>query len=160
MKHILTTMVLMTFLFSGLLLGETMDDLVKRDGLYYKEFTDVPFTGKITGKKQGTIRNGEKEGPWVRYWYNGQLLSKGTYKDGEKEGPWVRYWDNGGIDYKGTFKDGKRDGPWISYHDNGQLDYKGTYKDGETEGPWVGYDDNGQLRSKGTYKDGEFTKDD
>ena len=27
--------------------GLTMDDLVKREGLYYKKFTDVPFTGKI-----------------------------------------------------------------------------------------------------------------
>jgi hypothetical protein len=65
MKQILTTMVLMTFLFSGLTLGETMDDLVKRDGLYYKEFADVPFTGKTTGKEQGAIRNGKKEGLWV-----------------------------------------------------------------------------------------------
>jgi len=30
-----------------------MDDLMKRDGFYYREFTDVPFTGKITGKEQG-----------------------------------------------------------------------------------------------------------
>jgi hypothetical protein len=27
-----------------------MDDLVKREGLYYKKFSDVPFSGKATGK--------------------------------------------------------------------------------------------------------------
>ena len=79
----------MTFLFSGVALGETMDDLVKRDGLYYKKFTDVPFTGDITGKSQGKIKNGKKEGPWIRYHKNGQLENKGIYKDGKKDGLWV-----------------------------------------------------------------------
>ena len=40
-------------------------ELIKRDGLYYKKFTDVPFTGKITGKEQGLIKNGGKEGFWT-----------------------------------------------------------------------------------------------
>ena len=29
----------------------TMDDLVERNDLYYKKFTNVPFTGEISGKK-------------------------------------------------------------------------------------------------------------
>ena len=61
-------------------------ELVKRDGHYYKEFTDVPFTGKTTGKKQGTIRNGKKEGPWVEYHDNGPLFWKRTFKDGKIAG--------------------------------------------------------------------------
>jgi antitoxin component YwqK of YwqJK toxin-antitoxin module len=98
MKQILTTMVLMTFLFSGLTLGETMDDLVEREGIYYKEFTDVPFTGKITGKKiQGTIRNGEKEGPWVYYHDNGQVWYERTYREGKVVGPWVDYSRDGSV---------------------------------------------------------------
>ena len=43
-----------------------MDDLVKRGGLYYKQFTDVPFTGKVTGIDQGSFKNGERDGAWVR----------------------------------------------------------------------------------------------
>ena len=68
-----------------------MDDLVYRDGLYYKKFTVVPFTGKITGEWQGAFRNGKREGPWVEYHNNGQLKKKGTYKDGEEVGTWVHY---------------------------------------------------------------------
>ena len=26
-----------------------MRDLVQRDGVYYKKFSDVPFSGKVTG---------------------------------------------------------------------------------------------------------------
>jgi hypothetical protein len=48
-------MFLMTLLFPGLTLGETMGNLVERDGLYYKEFTDVPFTGTVTGRYQGNV---------------------------------------------------------------------------------------------------------
>ena len=77
-------MVLMTLLFPALALGETMDDLVEREGLFYKKFTVVPFTGNTTGIRQGTFRNGKEEGPWIIYWNNGQLQTKGTYKDGKK----------------------------------------------------------------------------
>ena len=75
---------------------------------FYKKFTDVPFTGNITGKtEQGTIKNGKKEGLWVRYYDNGQLQSKGTYKDGMFDDPWVVYHKNGQLWSKGTWKDGK-----------------------------------------------------
>jgi len=89
------------------------DDLVQRDNLHYKKFSDVPFTGKTTGKIQGTFRDGKKDGPWVGYHENGQLMSKGTWKDGKREGPWVIYKKDGTADEKdtGTYKDGKKDGP-------------------------------------------------
>ena len=136
-----------------------MDDLVERDGLFYKKFTDVPFTGEITDKTaQGTFRNGKKEGPWVRYHDNGQLSSKRTYKNGEKDGPWVGYWSNGQLFYKGTYKDGKRDGPWVFYNEDGTVwkEYKGTFKDGTpVDGLWVSYHDNGRIHFEGTVKDGK-----
>ena len=78
-------MVLMVLLLPALALGETMDDLVNRDGLYYKNFTDVPFTGKIVDyhphgqlRKKETHKDGKKDGLWVFYGENGQLLSKLT----------------------------------------------------------------------------------
>ena len=40
--------------------SETWDDLVERNGLYYKKFTDVPFTGKVDGQYNGSIKNGKK----------------------------------------------------------------------------------------------------
>ena len=70
-----------------------LDDLVRRDGLYFKKFTDVPFTGEVNeGLERGRFEDGKKDGPWVRYWDNGQLFYKETYKDGEPDGPWVRYY--------------------------------------------------------------------
>ena len=157
MKHILTSLVLVVLLFPTLALGEeiTMDDLVIREGIYYQKFHNVPFDGEVTGQRQGSFRDGIKDGSWVKYGGNGQLWEKGTYKDGKKEGPWVYYHDNGQLWKRGTFKDGKREGSWVGYHDNGQLEFKGTYRNGKKEGEWVTHWNNGQLREKGAFRIGK-----
>ena len=135
--------------------GETMDDLVYRDGTHYKKFSDVPFTGEVKGKYQGKIKNGKKEGPWVYYHDSGQLWVKGKFKNGKSEGSWVFYHQSGQLAEKGEYRSDKRDGSWVGYHDNGQLWSKGTFKNGKREGPWVYYDDDGTLRkySSGIFKD-------
>ena len=57
MKRILAPILLMTLLYPSLAYGETVKwgDLVITNGLYFKKYTDVPFTGKVTGEKQGDI---------------------------------------------------------------------------------------------------------
>jgi hypothetical protein len=128
---------LLTILFISLLSSPswsvTIDDLVKREGLYYKQFTDVPFTGKITGGQQVSFKNGLADGAWVTYYENGQLFFKGSYKNGKKEGAWVRYYDNGQLFYKGNFKNGKKEGAWVRNHSDGTLSktLTGTYKNGK-----------------------------
>ena len=87
----------------------TIKDLVVREGLYYKKFSDVPFSGKISGyNKKGAIVNGVHEGAWVHYWSNGQLYSKGNWKNGKEEGAWVYYGKEGTLNKKisGIYKNG------------------------------------------------------
>ena len=143
MKRILAPILLLTLLFPALAFGETMKDLVKRDGIHYKKFSDVPFTGKVTGEWLGTIINGRKESSWVRYWSEGKLREKVTYKGGYEHGPYVAYHSNGQLWMKTTYKNSAMDGPFERYYANGQLDSKGTYKYGNMEGAWVGFDRNG-----------------
>ena len=109
MKRILAP-ILALFLFPSIAFGDSVsaDDLVKRHGLYYKEFTDHPFTGKTTGPYENV-----------------------SYRDGRKHGPFVYYYSNKKVNYKGTYKDGKEDGPSVSYQENGQLWSKGTYNNGK-----------------------------
>ena len=157
MKRLLTTLVILTGLFAPALAvageGVNIDDLVKREGVFYKKFTEELFTGKTTGQEQSTFRRGKKHGLSVWYHENGQLSWKGTYKDGKSEGPSVSYHANGQLSSKGTYKDGEREGPYVWYYPNGQLSWKGTYKDDKKHGPSVSYHENGQLSQKGTYKD-------
>jgi antitoxin component YwqK of YwqJK toxin-antitoxin module len=116
-----------------------MGDLVYRDGIYYKKFSDVPFTGVVNGFDQisslviqGNYKHGKREGPWVTYNANGQLIDKGEYKNGKRVGPWIAYWKSGRLASKGAWKNGKKEGRWVAYHENGDLweEYSGVYKNG------------------------------
>ena len=89
MKRILTTLILVTLLFPTFAFGETMDDLVERNGIYYKKFSTVPFTGKVTGQNQGAFKNGKKHGPWVQYWSNGQLNVKEPTRMANRSAPFL-----------------------------------------------------------------------
>ena len=132
-----------------------MDDLVEREGTVYKKFSDVPFTGQVEGMKQGSLKNGLREGSWEEYYNSGALFEKGDYKKGKRESSWVGYHENGQLWYKGDFKNGKQEGSWVNYSKNGQLEGKGDYKNGKREGSWVYYYD-GSVNDQGTgtYKDG------
>ena len=58
-----------------------MDDLIQKDDfLYYKKSTNVPFIGEISDKEIGNFKDGKKDGKWLIYNNDGQLLSKVNYK--------------------------------------------------------------------------------
>ena len=61
---ILSLMFIVT-LSPNVVMSETVkyEDLVRRNGLFYKKFTDVPFTGKTTGQEQGKIKKGKSPLP-------------------------------------------------------------------------------------------------
>ena len=130
---------------------------MKREGIHYKKFSDVPFTGKSTKEEQGVFKDGLKEGSWVGYHKNGQLKNSGDFKNGNKEGTWITYYKNGQLLSKGGFKTGKEEGPWVIYFDNGLLSDKGNFKTGNKEGPWVGYWKDAIVSEErtGTFKNGK-----
>ena len=68
---------------------------VERDDLYYKKFTNVPFTGEVSGIKNGKFKDGKLDGLWVTYHDNGQLEFKGNYEDGKRIGLSEVYYDKG-----------------------------------------------------------------
>ena len=105
--------ILLTIIFLSLLSSpswsESYSDLVKRNGLYYAKFTDVPFSGRVTCCLiKGSIRNGKREGAWISFWVTGQLMFKGNYKNGKKEGAFAVYHSDGSLNKKrsGMFRNG------------------------------------------------------
>jgi len=108
-------------------------ELMKREGIYYQKFSDVPYTGKITGGTQGSIKNGKREGAWVFYYESGQLEAKGNFKNGEREGAWVDYHQNGQLWGRHNYTNGNRYGAQVSYNEDGTLNKlnTGTFKKGE-----------------------------
>ena len=89
---------------------QSSSHLIKRNGLYYERFSDVPYSGEIVGLEQGCITKGKKEGEWSYYHFNGQLNSKGYYHDQEKNGEWIWYNEDGTLnsDLSGIYLNGKK----------------------------------------------------
>ena len=106
------------------------DDLVVRNGIFYKKFTDVPFIGDVIGHKNGTIINGKRDGFWESYYDNGQLNWKGNYKDDCLDGPWEYYHENGQLSYKGNYKAGLEEGLFEHFQKNGKFEKKERWKNG------------------------------
>ena len=136
----------------------TMDDLVERNELYYKKFTDVPFTGEVSGIEKGSFQKGKKNGEWLTFHESGQLNVKRNYKDGKTNGVLEIYLENGQLQEKGNYKDGKQDGLQEFYNQNGQLWYKQNYKDGKKEGLWEYFNEDGSLTRTESYKDGKLVE--
>ena len=135
MRNIFIITILLLPLFSSPSWSETLtlEDLVLRNNLYYKKFTDVPFTGEIFGLENGRFKNGELEGFWKYYYKDGQLRNKGNYKDGKKDGLWEFYQGPSSLWHKGHYKDGKEEGLWEWFLMDGTVDQvnTNTFRNGE-----------------------------
>jgi antitoxin component YwqK of YwqJK toxin-antitoxin module len=152
MKKLLITFFTIIFcLTSSVGWSETMDDLIYRGispkGTWYKKFSDIPFTGEITGKIQTYIKNGKYEGQFKLYHDNGQLHYKTFIKNSLREGQYISYYENGVILEKGVYKKNIKEGTWYSYYDNGQLSEKAVFVNNKKEGFVEHYNSDG---SKGT----------
>ena len=111
MKTLFLLPILLLSLLSSSCWGVDYYSLKERGGVYYKKFSDIPFTGKVSGTlANGEMKDGKKEGAWVLYHPNGQLSYKGSYKNGKEEGEWVSYDGRGTVNprWTGTFKNGKK----------------------------------------------------
>ena len=99
-------------LTASVVLGETIDRrrLVERNGLVYKSFSPVPYSGKVTGLWLGEVVNGLKFGSWKTYWLNGSVASEGRYGvGGKKVGVWKYFNGNGDLSSKYTYPEKKFD---------------------------------------------------
>lgn len=144
--------------------GSYYSGLVERDGLYFKKFSDIPYTGQYSGPLEletGSFVDGKPHGLWVSYYLNGQLKNKGEYQDGKRSGHWVFRHETGELMFEGGFKEGVKEGFWKIFTEEGQLFREGEYKDGKEEGFWITYTKNGKTYppTTGIYSQGVKVSD-
>ena len=126
-------------------------DLVENpgDGLVYKKFMTMPFTGTVMATADDPVRrsykDGVKNGEWIEFDANGLVKNKRTFKDGKENRPGELYDENGQLKTKYNYKDGKPHGLWETYYENGQLESKGNWKDGEVHGLWETFKEDGSY---------------
>ena len=99
-------LIISIFLLSSPSWSERVDEseLTLRDGLWYKKFTNTPFTGTSTGQAQGKVLNGKPEGEWFFYYYDGGLNAITNFKYGLREGKHEEYHENGKLRHKSNYK--------------------------------------------------------
>ena len=78
-KHMKYLIIIFSLFFNSLSSSKDIHytDLLKKDGVFYEQFSDTPFTGKTTGFLEGKL-----EGELLNYNKYGKVLSKIIYKDG------------------------------------------------------------------------------
>ena len=160
------TILLLTLLFPIFAIGETIDDLVERDDIYYKKFSDTPFTGKITGKARVSFKNGKRHGLGTWKYPNGNIYV-GEFKDGKRHGQGTHTSANGDT-YVGKYENDKKNGWGTNTWADGLSKYVGEFKDGLTNGwgtfnysngdTYVGDFKNDYRHGKGTYTYRNTTK--
>ena len=140
------------------------ESLQERNDLYYQVNESEPYSGWVkemydSGQVRSLLRlkkDGYLDGPWLKWYENGQKWAERTYKDGNLDGPWLKWYENGQKHLEQTYKDGQLDGPFTGWDENGQKWSERTYKDGKEDGPYTNWHQNGQKQQEGACKDGEL----
>ena len=129
------------------------EEIIKKNGLYYKKYNSIPFTGKVIGKEMGFIQKGKKEGYWVGYNNNINLRYTVIFKNGE--------WETGSYNGEGTvtYENGDQYiGQFIGDQKYGQGTY--TFSTGDKYiGEWkntIRYGEGVYNYSNGNRYEGQF----
>jgi antitoxin component YwqK of YwqJK toxin-antitoxin module len=127
-----------------------IETLVERDGVFYTNDTNKPYTGPLfslhgNGKKKEelSVKDGLKNGETTTWFENG-TMGEGTYKDGKLEGLWTGWYENGKKMSEQTYKNGKLEGLITGWYENGQKKHELPFKNGEVDGLSTRWYENGQ----------------
>ncbi len=102
-----------------------------------------------------TFVNGVLNGESITYYpETGKEAEIVFFKNDKKDGSLLKYFPDGNIMTKSYYKDGSPDGNFVHYHPNGSEQIVGKYQDGIQVGEWKFYDENGKPVDKD-----EFTKE-
>ena len=112
----------------------------------------VIFNGHTYSQDDTTINNINYN--YISVYANNQIHKFGNYivlRNKEiKDGHWIVYDEDGEIIEKGSYEKGKKTGKWEERGRNGECCWSGEYVKGRKEGLWT-YEDQGEM-----YKHGQF----
>ena len=72
-------------------------------------------------REEGTLKDGEWDGLYESFYFNGQLDSRLMYSGTEYHGAFERYYANGDVIAKGMYEMGARCGDWIDVGGNDEV---------------------------------------
>ena len=108
-----------------------------KKGLYYHKSSEIPYTGEVSGKINGKIVKGKKEGEYIKYYKNGKILSKANFKKNKLNGRYLEFYYNGNMLTERYYENGILEGEASDYYSMGQLLSKRNYNDGILNGQYL-----------------------
>lgn len=100
---------------------------------------------------------GNENGPFYRYYPDGQTEMEGRYLAGKEQGPVKAYHRNGKLMMTGQYEQGAKTGTFRYYRDSGTLRREENYSEGLLHGPYRNYHSDGSLHSETFYEKGKET---
>ena len=136
-----------------------------RDGeeLAKVEFKDgKPWEGTVYDYKSlssYSLKEGKREGPYVKYGYSQNILEKGNFSNDAKEGVFSYYTNNEQLKKTESYAQGKLDGEAQFYDDNGKVLHKMLYETGlPVEGTLLIHSYGSKKPTEETYKNRKLVK--
>jgi len=151
MRYLCQLIILTLLIFPISSWAVTLDELVTRDAIHFKKFSDLPYTGEVTGTYQGQFLDGKRHGKWLIYYESGQLVFEINYDRGTRDGLYRQFFTNGILAIKGLYKNGEWVGEWTEYYLSGQAESKGHYLNSLEVGLWKYWNPDGTLREMGSF---------
>lgn len=132
--------------------------LILKSGIYdpdngkkYEYYWD----GK-TIKIEYNLKDGELEGEFIKYYYNGNIELRSNIKNGKTSGLVERYYNDGKLKSKYHEYDEELHGSYKSYYANGKLQKTGNYYKGLENGLFKEYNEEGVLLLEYNAKNGKL----
>ena len=83
-----------------------INNLIEKEGTFFHYMNDDLLTGRlffdclydndnVKRLPVGNLKNGLKNGLWIRYWKNGSKKTEGHYLNSIKEGLWIEWLEDG-----------------------------------------------------------------
>ena len=156
-QHILT-LTLVLAMVAAPALAQTVhpDSLEQREGLYYENGSDTPYSGKVEdpGVMAGQVAEGHRIGHWEGWHENGRKAWVTTYED--RLPRYHAMWHpNGQMRFEGNYAEGRPDGLHVSWNEDGQKVSERSYRVGKPEGKRQVWAPEGHLLLVAHYQDGQ-----
>ena len=87
---------------------------------------------------KGVYERGRKQGEWVEHVNDDRR--EGAYVDGDRDGRWIHFDAEGNIVFEGAYVAGIPTGEHVSYWPSGIREWIGSYKGGLRDGNWRYFD--------------------
>jgi antitoxin component YwqK of YwqJK toxin-antitoxin module len=98
--------------------------------------------------------NGRLSGLTENYYPSGSVSQQLYYNSDQKNGPWTRFFENGDTMMKANYTEGMLHGEYISFYPEGKLQITGTYVNDLKDGDWNYFSEEGEILSVIKYDNG------